>query len=75
VRRAAKRKKQKNFPTKKKPEKSVDDPSRLIEAAEVRFFSADITDESRKSVPRGLNRLRKKSVLYQGTTSVGLVND
>jgi hypothetical protein len=37
VRRAAKRKKQKNFPTKKKPEKSVDDPGRLIEAAEGRF--------------------------------------
>jgi hypothetical protein len=34
VRRAGKRKKQKTLLAKKKPKKPVDDPSRLIEAAE-----------------------------------------
>jgi hypothetical protein len=36
---AAKGKKQKTFLAKKKPKKSVDDPSRLIEAAETLFDS------------------------------------
>jgi hypothetical protein len=43
----------KTFLTKKK-QKTVDVPSRLIEAAEVRFFPSALADASRKNVPQWL---------------------